>query len=128
MRIGNAPCSWGVEFADDPRNPRWDNVLDECSVAGYDGIDLGPVGFLPEDPAILKDALDQRGLKLTSAVLFRPFHDPSKKADCIDAAHRSSKILQALGAQQLVLIDSIAPERTTTLGRPNDAPKLGGKC
>ena len=126
MRIGNAPCSWGVEFADDPRNQRWDIVLEECSAAGYDGIDLGPVGFLPEDPVILKDALDQRGLKLTSAVLFRPFHDPYRKADCIDAAHRSSKILQALGAQQLVLIDSIAPERTTTLGRPKDAPKLEG--
>ena len=23
LSIGNAPCSWGVEFADDPRNPAW---------------------------------------------------------------------------------------------------------
>ena len=23
IKIGNAPCSWGVEFADDPRNPNW---------------------------------------------------------------------------------------------------------
>ena len=30
IKIGNAPCSWGVEFADDPRNPPWTRVLDEC--------------------------------------------------------------------------------------------------
>lgn len=126
MRIGNAPCSWGVEFAGDPRNPDWETVLDECEAAGYSGIDLGPVGFLPEDPIILKDALDQRGLALTSAVLFKPFHDLRGKTDCYEATHRSSKILQELGAQQLVIIDSIAPERTTTLGRPKDAPRLEG--
>ena len=53
IRIGNAPCSWGVEFADDPRNPPWQRVLDECRAAGYDGIELGPIGFMPEDPAVL---------------------------------------------------------------------------
>ena len=30
IRIGNAPCSWGVEFAEDPRNPPWRRVLQEC--------------------------------------------------------------------------------------------------
>jgi len=48
--IGNAPCSWGVEFANDERNPAWTRVLDECAEAGYRGIELGPVGFMPEDP------------------------------------------------------------------------------
>ncbi len=50
IRIGNAPCSWGVEFANDPRNPDWKTVLKECAGAGYKGIELGPVGFMPEDP------------------------------------------------------------------------------
>ena len=57
IRIGNAPCSWGVEFASDPRNPTWQTVLKECAAAGYKGIELGPVGFMPEDPAVLADAL-----------------------------------------------------------------------
>ena len=56
MKIGNAPCSWGVEFAEDPRNPRWQSVLDECAGAGFEGIDLGPVGFFPEDSELLRDA------------------------------------------------------------------------
>ena len=38
IRIGNAPCSWGVEFADDTRNPHWSRVLDECARAGFKGI------------------------------------------------------------------------------------------
>ena len=33
IMIGNAPCSWGVEFPDDPRNPPWTRVLDECREA-----------------------------------------------------------------------------------------------
>jgi inosose dehydratase len=45
IQIGNAPCSWGVEFADDPRNPAWQKVLSDCAAAGYKGIELGPIGF-----------------------------------------------------------------------------------
>lgn len=124
MKIGNAPCSWGVEFADAPRNPNWESVLDECAQAGFEGIDLGPIGFLPEDPSALKDALAKRNLTLSSAVVFRPFHDPLAEDDCLDGTIRTCKSLSALGAKQLVLIDSIASERTRTLGRPFNAPKL----
>ena len=45
IRIGNAPCSWGVEFANDPRNPDWRNVLRDCAQAGYKGIELGLEGI-----------------------------------------------------------------------------------
>ena len=124
MKIGNAPCSWGVEFADDPRNPPWHSVLDECAAAGYAGIDLGPVGFFPEDPGIFGDALAARGLALSSAVVFQPFHDEGAWEKVHDALIRSCRSLAAQGARQLVLIDSIAPERTRTLGRPADAPRL----
>ena len=50
IKIGNAPCSWGVEFADDPRNPSWRKVLQENAEAGYTGIELGPVGFHARRP------------------------------------------------------------------------------
>ena len=75
IRIGNAPCSWGVEFAKDDRNPTWQTVLEQCSRAGYTGIELGPVGFMPEDPAELGDALAANGLELIGGVVFRAFHD-----------------------------------------------------
>ncbi|MFN4129621.1 MAG: TIM barrel protein, partial [Paracoccaceae bacterium] len=124
IRIGNAPCSWGVEFADDPRNPAWRQVLADCAGAGYKGIELGPIGFMPEDPAILGEALAENGLELIGGVVFRPFHDPAKWDEVLDAATRTCKALVAHGAKHLVLIDSISPRRAPTAGRAGDAEQM----
>jgi len=124
IRIGNAPCSWGVEFADDARNPRWQQVLKDCADAGYRGIELGPIGYMPEDPAILGEALAQNGLELIGGVVFRPFHDPAKWNEVWDAAQRTCKALVAHGAQHLVLIDSISPRRAPTAGRSEAAEQM----
>ncbi len=124
IRIGNAPCSWGVEFADDPRNPPWRQVLAECAQAGYGGIELGPVGYMPEDPAILAEALAEHGLELIGGVVFRPFHDPAKWDEVMDGAVRTCRALVAHGAKHLVLIDSIAEARAPTAGRPNEAVQM----
>lgn len=125
IRIGNAPCSWGVEFAADPRNHHWRTVLSECAAAGYKGIELGPIGFMPEDPAELGDALAEHDLTLIGGVVFRPFHDPAQWADVEDAAIRTCKALVAHGARHLVLIDSISPRRAPTAGRANEAEQMG---
>ncbi len=124
IRIGNAPCSWGVEFADDPRNPTWRTVLKECAEAGYIGIELGPVGFMPEDPAVLAEALDAFGLELIGGVVFRPFHDPEAWDEVMDGAVRTCKALKAHGAEHFVLIDSISPRRAPTAGRPAEAEQM----
>ncbi len=124
IRIGNAPCSWGVEFAEDPRNPPWRSVLRDCAAAGYRGIELGPVGYMPEDPEVLADALAEHGLELIGGVVFRPFHNPGAWDDVMDGAMRTCKALQAHGAQHLVLIDSISPRRAPTAGRANEAEQM----
>jgi inosose dehydratase len=124
IRIGNAPCSWGVEFAGDPRNPAWQQVLKDCAAAGYKGIELGPIGFMPEDPAILGEALAENDLTLIGGVVFRPFHDPAKWDEVMDAATRTCKALVAHGAEHLVLIDSISPRRAPTAGRPDAAVEM----
>ena len=124
IRIGNAPCSWGVEFADDPRNPPWRNVLADCADAGYTGIELGPIGFMPEDPAVLADALAEHALTLIGGVVFRPFHDATKWDEVWDAATRTCTALVAHGAQHLVLIDSISPRRAPTAGRVAEAEPM----
>lgn len=124
IRIGNAPCSWGVEFANDPRNPAWRDVLRENAAAGYKGIELGPVGFMPEDPAILSEALAEFDLELIGGVVFRAFHDESQWDDVLDAAVRTCKALTAHNAQHLVLIDSISPRRASTAGRADVAEQM----
>ena len=84
IRIGAAPCSWGVEFAGDPRNPDWRVMLREAAEAGYRGVELGPVGYMPEDPPQVAEALSEHGLELIGGVVFRPFHDPAQWEDVLD--------------------------------------------
>lgn len=124
IKIGNAPCSWGVEFANDPRNPAWRTVLQENAEAGYKGIELGPIGFMPEDPAELAEALAEFDQELIGGVLFRPFHDPDQWEELQDAALRTCKALTAHGARHLVLIDSISPRRAPTAGRADAAEQM----
>ncbi len=124
IRIANAPCSWGVEFADDPRNPDWRLVLKENAEAGYQGIELGPVGFMPEDPTELADALAEHGQELIGGVVFRPFYDPTHWSKVVDGAIRTCKALKAHGAEHLVLIDSISERRAPTAGRASEAEQM----
>ncbi len=124
IKIGNAPCSWGVEFADDARNPAWTTVLKENADAGYKGIELGPVGFMPEDASILAEELAKHDQTLIGGVVFRAFHDAALWDDVLDGATRTCKALVAHGAQHLVLIDSISPRRAPTAGRADEAEQM----
>lgn len=124
IKIGNAPCSWGIEFASDPSYPAWTSVLDQCSQAGYKGIELGPIGYMPEDPAVLAPALAARDLEIIGGVVFRAFHDAAKWDDVMDASVRTCKALVAHGAQHLVLIDSISQRRAPTAGRASEAEQM----
>ncbi len=127
IKIGNAPCSWGVEFADDDRNPTWETVLQQCSEAGYSGIELGPVGFMPEDPDVLGEALAKYKLELIGGVVFRAFHDAEQWSDVLDGTHRTCKALVAHGAKHFVIIDSISPRRAPTAGRAGEAEQMDDK-
>ena len=124
IKIGNAPCSWGIEFASDPAYPTWQSVLSQCAGAGYKGIELGPIGFMPEDPAILSDELAKNDLSIIGGVVFRPFHDAAKWDEVMDASVRTCKALVAHGAKHLVLIDSISPRRAPTAGRADEAEQM----
>ena len=124
IQIGNAPCSWGVESADDPRNPPWRQVLRENADAGFKGIELGPVGYMPEDPSLLAEALDECDQTLIGGVVFRPFHDPDAWDDVMDGSVRTCKALVAHGAKHLVLIDSISERRAPTAGRVDEAEQM----
>ncbi|HST67036.1 MAG TPA: TIM barrel protein [Mycobacteriales bacterium] len=64
LRLGSCPDSWGVWFADDPRQPPWQRFLDELAAVGYEWLELGPYGYLPTDPARLADELAARGLQV----------------------------------------------------------------
>ena len=72
--IGTAPDSWGVWFPDDSKQTPWSRFLDEVAEAGYHYIELGPYGYLPTNPAQLKDELAARDLKVSAGTVFTGFH------------------------------------------------------
>ena len=51
INLANAPVSWGVDYAEDPKNPPWEKVMTEIADAGYRHTELGPYGYYPTDPA-----------------------------------------------------------------------------
>src|SRR5918992_1227409 len=80
LELANAPVSWGVDFPDQPGAPPWTEVLDGIAAAGYRNLELGPYGFLPQDPGALLEALEARGLRAAGGLLYEPFHDPGAHA------------------------------------------------
>ena len=68
-KLGSCPDSWGVWFADDPRQTPWHRFLDELAAAGYEWLELGPYGYLPTDPAQLRDELAARGLTVAGGTV-----------------------------------------------------------
>jgi len=126
IRIGNAPTSWGIERAFDPTYPSWSTVLDEVAQAGYDGLELGPLGFLPNEPAQLAKELERRSLSLSGGNVMVALDDPTTRKQILTLADRTCALAAALNAKYFVVIDGIVPEREATAGRHHDAPRLAG--
>ncbi len=124
LEIGNAPLSWGVFEGDADANPPWETVLDEIVEAGYRRLELGPIGFLPEDLDVLRDALARRGLALTAGFVYEHMHDPANRELVLRNTRRVGRILSALGARHVVVMDRMTPERQRTAGRSAAAERL----
>lgn len=95
--IANAPVSYGafeVTVGHDPNVPDGVAILDEVAAAGYDGIDLGPVGYLG-DASQLGERLAQRGLGLAGGYLEFPFAD---KAGVDHVMHELDAMLDTFDA------------------------------
>jgi inosose dehydratase len=108
IRVGSAPDSWGVWFANDPNQVPWQQFLDEVQEAGYHWIELGPFGYLPTDPNQLADVLAEHDLRLSAGTVFTGFHkgdDQWERAwnQALDVAGLVSK----LGAEHLVVIPDL---------------------
>lgn len=102
--IGSAPDSWGVWYADDPLQVPWERFLDEVAAAGYTRIELGPYGYLPTDPARLRDELDQRGLTMTAGTIFEHLHRPHSWDSTWKDVSAAASLTAAMGARHLVVI------------------------
>ena len=122
--LANAPVSWGVDYADDPKNPSWSTVMSEIAEAGYAHTELGPYGYYPTDPERLAQEFSKRGLKVTAGFVFQVLHEPAMKDAVLAVARRTIELLSAVGGSRLVTIDHISDERMATAGRADLARRL----
>jgi len=104
MLIGNAPCSWGINYPTGNAYT-WQAYLDEVAEAGYRGTELGPFGFLPKDAALLKAELARRDLTLLGATHVHTFGDAASKPAFLATLRELAELLVSLGAKHLVIMD-----------------------
>jgi inosose dehydratase len=77
-KLAGAPISWGVCEV-----PGWgrmlppERVLSEMASLGLRATELGPVGYLPSDPADVRALLDRHGIGLVGAFVPLVLHEPS---------------------------------------------------
>jgi inosose dehydratase len=106
LLLGSCPDSWGVWFADDPRQTPWDRFLDELAGVGYEWLELGPYGYLPTDPARLRDELDRRGLKVAGGTMHG--HSGLHRAEDFpaieEATRKVAELTRAVGAEHLIFV------------------------
>lgn len=122
MKIANAPCSWGIlEFDLQGKSPDYSQVLDEMYAIGYRGTELGDWGFLPTDPAQLRDELAARELTLLAAFLPVALVDAEAHSAGETSALKHARLLAEVGGDSsfIVLADDngSVKERTENAGR-----------
>jgi inosose dehydratase len=129
-RVANAPCSWGVlEFESKSASPGYAQVLDEMAEAGYAGTELGDWGFMPTDPARLREDLGSRGLAMLGAFVTTRLADPGSYEASLRTAVRTAQLLSAVGNPGepfVVLSDepTADPGRARTAGRVSSGSGL----
>ncbi len=96
IRIGNAPCSWGVlEFDLAGKAAGYMQVLNEMVETGYEGTELGDWGFMPTDPDRLAAELMQRRLTMLGGFVPVQLKDSSSHAAGVEDVLRVARLLRA---------------------------------
>lgn len=123
LRIGTAPDSWGVWFADHPRQIPWQRFLDEVQAAGYHWIELGPYGYLPTDPGRLLDELAARDLRISGGTVFTGFHRGAANEEAaLEQVQRVAELTRAVGGRHIIVIPDLW--RSETSGAPLEERSL----
>ncbi len=124
LRVGNAPCSWGtLEFEETQgAQVNYGQMLDELAATGYTGTELGDWGYMPSDPATLRNELKRRDLVMLGAFVQLKLKDPAAHEAGTKRAVETARLLAAVATDPkpfLVLSDDNAtdPTRTANTGR-----------
>lgn len=86
-------------------------------MAGYEGTELGPWGYLPQDEHRLRRLLDRYGLTVASAFCPISLHLPTIPDQELEELRREARLLRSLGSDILILADSGSTHRYQVAGR-----------
>lgn len=127
IRVANAPCSWGsLEFEGMGGEIPYGQMLDELRDTGYVGTELGDWGYMPTEPAALKEELQWRKLAMVGAfvpvALKYPHKHSSGEADALKIGRLLAAVIDTRREVQspfLILADANGtdPVRTRYAGR-----------
>jgi inosose dehydratase len=121
IAVGNAPCSWGVIENVEGERGGYARVLDEMHETGFAGTELGDWGFMPTDPAVLRQELAARNLELLASWVSVYLHDPSRLSESEAAAVRTARLLADVGGPNALIVlgndPYTDPMRTKYAGR-----------
>jgi inosose dehydratase len=106
LLLGSCPDSWGVWFADDPLQTPWNRFLDELADVGYKYLELGPYGYLPTDPDVLRDEVGRRGLTVAGGTVagFSGLHKPDEFQSILEETRRVAALTSAMGARHVIFV------------------------
>src|SRR5690606_2989662 len=126
MRVGTAPITWGIcEIPGwGPQLP-YGQVLDEMAKAGYEGTELGPAGYLPQDAGRLREELAQRGLAMIAAFVPVNFRERAAHRASLAAVEEVARLLAASGAGHILLSDEGDELRRAIAGRAEETAVRG---
>ncbi len=121
IRVGNAPCSWGVlEFDLDGQASGADQVLWEMDSAGFEGTELGDWGFMPTEPAPLAALLRKHHLAMVGAFVPVALADESAHEAGVVEACKVARLIAAVNPEAFVVLaddNGSVPERVRHAGR-----------
>src|SRR5438128_10005972 len=109
--FATAPVSWGVgDYRDDSWEQPYEVILDEIAGCGYSGTELGPFGYFPTDPGVLRPALERRNLKMLSSFVPVALADAGAAGRVIEHIGQGGSLLSPVGAPRTVLAGGRSPE------------------
>ncbi|MEX1296423.1 MAG: TIM barrel protein [Candidatus Limnocylindrales bacterium] len=104
QRIAGGPITWGVTGSPETSYQMdRDRVVREMAQAGLSATELGPDGFLPADPALLREYVSQRGLRIAGGFVPAVLHRQERFEADLDYFERASRQLAAVDGGVLVV-------------------------
>ena len=128
IRVGNAPLSYGafeMTVGIFPNVPGPEELTAEVASAGYEGIELGPPGYLGDGDE-LRERLERHGLVLTGGWCPVRFSEPEHWEEDLAELDRTLDLFAAAGGTaRPVFGDGGSDERRANPGRGGEDRSLG---